>query len=78
MRAVVAAGKQAHTWNEGPKTTDPPRYSKIFLEKFPKLASFSNFCLAALGVKTDEGTLEHIYVHSKLMIVDKSWYTLGK
>ena len=59
------------------KTVSPPRYSAIFYDKLVKLRKYKNFCLSALAVTSDDGNQLIVYVHSKLMIVDQKWFTIG-
>ncbi len=42
-----------------------------------RLAGFEHFTLTALAAKGGYGTLHHVYVHSKAMLVDDAWATVG-
>jgi len=53
-------------------------YASAFLQVLPAFTQYSNFLLAGIGnypQKSNEFT--SIYVHSKLMIIDDIWYTIG-
>ena len=59
-----------------PKNTPPPQYAEIFLDSLPKLKKYSNFLLTGL-ITDDQKEFRHVYVHSKLAIVDRKFLTLG-
>jgi len=48
-------------------------YEDVFLNILPQLATENNFCLAALASETNKS----VYVHSKLIIVDDDFYSIG-
>jgi cardiolipin synthase len=53
-----------------------PRAS-YFFEKLAALGEFENFTLAAIAGSRGRGHYDEIYVHSKIMLVDDGWATIG-
>ncbi|KAH3767992.1 Phosphatidylserine/phosphatidylglycerophosphate/cardiolipin synthase [Pelomyxa schiedti] len=60
-------------------TKPKPSYSTTFLDIVPSLGNNSNFLLC--GIAVDDASPSHqpacVYVHSKVMIVDDKWWTVG-
>jgi cardiolipin synthase A/B len=50
---------------------------QLSLKAFLALAGFDNFTLAGLAASCGDGERRDIYVHSKLMLVDDQWATIG-
>ena len=48
-----------------------------FFDKLAALGDFENFTLAAIAGSRGEGHYDEIYVHSKIMLVDDVWATIG-
>lgn len=48
-----------------------------FLQTRARLGSYPNFSLAGIAGLGDDGARKAVYVHSKLMLVDDSWATVG-
>jgi cardiolipin synthase len=48
-----------------------------FLESRARLASYENFTLCGIAGLGDDGRRKPVYVHSKLMLIDDSWATVG-
>jgi len=53
-----------------------PRAS-FFFDKLAALGGFENFTLAAIAGSRGQGHYDEIYVHSKIMLVDDGWATIG-
>ncbi len=82
--AAVHVKKATDKWVQDVKNgkaskSSAPKYSEIFLESLPKLAKYSTkqLCLAALVNDENAPNYEHIYVHSKLAIIDEEFLTVG-
>jgi cardiolipin synthase A/B len=50
---------------------------KAFFEARSALGSYSNFTLAGIAVLGADGCRKPVYVHSKLMLIDDAWATVG-
>ncbi|NNE74647.1 MAG: hypothetical protein HKN26_13350 [Acidimicrobiales bacterium] len=48
-----------------------------FMQLFDAFDEYTNFTLAALSAQRPDGTYDETYIHSKLMIVDDVWATIG-
>jgi phosphatidylserine/phosphatidylglycerophosphate/cardiolipin synthase-like enzyme len=59
-----------------PDAYDAPDRRAFFAAR-ASLGRFDNFTLAGLAGRTDDGRRVPVYVHSKLMIVDDSWASVG-
>ena len=55
--------------------TSPERTAA--LARRAELGAHENFTLAGLSGQGEDGTRHPVYVHSKLMIVDDAWATVG-
>lgn len=51
--------------------------TRQLLDARAALGAFQNFTLAGLAGLGDDGQRKHVYVHSKLMLVDDEWATIG-
>jgi cardiolipin synthase len=63
-----------------PAVTLPVRESSermAFLQARARLSNYPNFTLAGIAGLGDDGARKAVYVHSKLMLVDDSWATVG-
>lgn len=58
---------------------EPPRtrHGSDFLDERGALGDHPTFLLAGLAGPGDDGSRKHVYVHSKLMLVDDEWATIG-
>jgi phosphatidylserine/phosphatidylglycerophosphate/cardiolipin synthase-like enzyme len=57
------------------RSTSPERTAALeALAEFPK---YENFMLAGIAGVGDDGRRKPVYVHSKLMLVDDEWATVG-
>ncbi|MBX3010268.1 MAG: phosphatidylserine/phosphatidylglycerophosphate/cardiolipin synthase family protein [Caldilineaceae bacterium] len=48
-----------------------------FLAERARLATYENFTLCGIAGLDDEGRRQPVYVHSKLMLIDDEWATVG-
>jgi cardiolipin synthase len=48
-----------------------------FFDKLAALGEFDNFTLAAIAGSRGRGHYDEVYVHSKIMLVDDGWATIG-
>eukprot|EP01128_Nolandella_sp_AFSM9_P004468 TRINITY_DN200_c0_g2_i2.p1 TRINITY_DN200_c0_g2~~TRINITY_DN200_c0_g2_i2.p1 ORF type:complete len:424 (-),score=53.13 TRINITY_DN200_c0_g2_i2:104-1375(-) len=71
------ARNRTQSWVDGGRKGPKPRYSDVFLENLVELSKFKNFTLCSLASYRGNSTYSHIYVHSKLMIVDESFMMVG-
>ncbi|MBI3678647.1 MAG: phosphatidylserine/phosphatidylglycerophosphate/cardiolipin synthase family protein [Proteobacteria bacterium] len=51
--------------------------AKAFFERLAALAGFDHFALVGIAAPQTNGTLENVYVHAKIMMVDDCWATIG-
>ena len=56
-------------------SSDPQRRALVTARA--ALGAYSNFTLAGLAGIGDDGERKYVYVHSKLMLVDDEWATIG-
>lgn len=58
---------------------EPPRtrHGAEFLDRRGALGDHPNFALAGLAGLGADGERQHVYVHSKVMLVDDEWATIG-
>jgi cardiolipin synthase len=50
---------------------------QAFLESRTRLASYGNFALCGIAGLGADGRRKPVYVHSKLMLIDDEWATVG-
>jgi cardiolipin synthase A/B len=50
---------------------------RAFLDARAALGGYPNFTLAGLAGRDSQGERAHVYVHSKVMLVDDEWATIG-
>jgi cardiolipin synthase len=60
-----------------PGEPPPSMQGPEFHERLAALADHSTFHLTALASQGDNGDRQHVYVHSKVMLVDDEWATIG-
>jgi phosphatidylserine/phosphatidylglycerophosphate/cardiolipin synthase-like enzyme len=51
--------------------------ASYFFDKLAALGEFDNFTLAAIAGSRGRGHYDEVYVHSKIMLVDDGWATIG-
>jgi phosphatidylserine/phosphatidylglycerophosphate/cardiolipin synthase-like enzyme len=66
----AGAGSFAHIARQDPRTGE-------FFRRFGELDRHPNFTLAGIAVPSAGAAMRDIYVHSKLMLIDDAWATIG-